>query len=202
LEEEYLFENNKMQALLEKYGDRDGDLFKARVLDAEYRYEYISNTLGPESPAKMDAILKAQRAEAEATLQAMTENIVKAKDLQQVMKYVAQATKNTSKLPGILAEAATSDDMKTVLEKIREKDDEDQYVNLDMARELSKNILASTSADQVADAFNAIFERIATTGKTDPEELLQIKLTSQVGKFVTRAGLRFGEIKAEFITAA
>jgi cell pole-organizing protein PopZ len=171
-------------------------------LDAEYRYKYISDLLGPESPAKMDALLKAQRAEAEATLQQMTENIVKAKNLQQVMKYVAQATKNTSKLPGILGEAATSDDMKQVLEKIREKDDEDQYVNLDMARELSKNILASTSADQVADAFNAIFEKIASAGKTDPEELLQIKLTSQVNKFVTRAGLRFGEIKAEFITAA
>jgi hypothetical protein len=37
-------------------------------LDAGYRYDYISELLGAESPAKMDAILKAQRAESEAAL--------------------------------------------------------------------------------------------------------------------------------------
>jgi hypothetical protein len=94
-------------------------------LDAGYRYDYISELLGAESPAKMDSILKAQRAESEAALQQLTKNIVRAKDLQGIMKYVAQATKNTSTLPEVLSEARTSDEMESVLRIIREEGNED-----------------------------------------------------------------------------
>jgi hypothetical protein len=50
---------------------------------------------------------------------------VRAKDLQGIMKYVAQATKNTSTLPQVLSEARTSDEMESVLRIIREEGNED-----------------------------------------------------------------------------
>lgn len=42
----------------------------------------------------------------------------------------------------------------------------------------------------------------AQAGVQDPEELLQIKLQGNVNKFVNRAQLRFGEIKAVYIEEA
>lgn len=58
-------------------------------------------------------------------MQQLTASIVRAKDLNQVMKYVAQASKNTSPLPDLLAESATTEDMKAVLRIIGEEGNED-----------------------------------------------------------------------------
>jgi hypothetical protein len=55
------------------------------------------------------------------------------------MKYVALASKNTSELPALLADARTTDDILSVLRIV--KDDKD------LARSLSKTILSSTTAE-------------------------------------------------------
>jgi hypothetical protein len=47
------------------------------------------------------------------------------------MKYVKQASKNTSKLPKLLEDARTTDDMKAVLRIVSEEGNED------LARKLS-----------------------------------------------------------------
>jgi hypothetical protein len=110
------------------------------------------------------------------------------------MKYVAQASKNTSVLPDKLKDVRTSDDMKAVLRIVAEKED--------FARQLAKGILGSTDAAGVNNAFAAIAEAAATAGVQDPEELLRIKLDQQVRKYVGEAILRIGDIKSTFKTAA
>jgi hypothetical protein len=97
------------------------------------------------------------------------------------MKYLGEATKNTSPLPALLSEARTSEEMDKVLRIIKEEGNED------IARRLSKAILESNTADDVADAFGKIAEEAASAGVQDPEELLKIKLDSSAKKFVTKA---------------
>jgi hypothetical protein len=60
LEEKLAAEKAKYDRKFEKFGDKMSDLEKSRMLDAGYRYQYVSDELGPESPAKIDAIRKAQ----------------------------------------------------------------------------------------------------------------------------------------------
>jgi hypothetical protein len=193
LENELAAEMNQFARRIEKRGDKAGDVLKTQYLDAKYRYEYVSNTLGPDSPAKVDARLKEQRAAAKAALDQLTEFLPRAKDLQDVMKYVAQASKNTSPLPALLTEARTNDDMKTVLRIIGEPGNEDY------ARRLARKILASEDATQVGDAFADIYSQTQSAGVQDPEVLLKMKLEALTKKFILQADLRLGEIKSSFI---
>jgi hypothetical protein len=94
---------------------------RIEVIEAKYLYEWVSEQLGPESPAKMAKLLKEQKASATAALIQLTDNIVKAKDLSQIMKYVKQATKGTSVLPDILKDTVLTDEMKQVLEEIKKE---------------------------------------------------------------------------------
>jgi len=56
-------------------------LIKTRTLDAKYRYDYVSDQLGPDSPAKTAAKEAEVAAQAEAALRQLTTYIGKAKDL-------------------------------------------------------------------------------------------------------------------------
>jgi hypothetical protein len=53
----------------EERGDKATDEFIRKVLDAQYRYEYLSEILGPDSPAKQVAKEKDRAAKAEAAIQ-------------------------------------------------------------------------------------------------------------------------------------
>jgi len=68
LEEELNFDWLKLEKKLERKGDKATDFLKTQVLDAKYRYEFISETLGPQSPAKSAAIEAERAARAEAAL--------------------------------------------------------------------------------------------------------------------------------------
>jgi len=125
LEEELASEYAQKQKVAERIGDKAGDLFIARLLDTQYRYDFVSEQLGPQSPAKTAAIEADRAAAAEAALKQLTKSIKKAKDLAQVMKYVGQASKNTSPLPELLAESKTTDDIKEVLRIIADEGNED-----------------------------------------------------------------------------
>lgn len=197
LENELEFELLKMEKKLDRIGDKASDLLKARVLDARYRYEYVSEALGPDSPAKQAAREAEQAANYEAALQQLTENMKLAKNLQQVMKYVAQASKNTSPLPGLLAETKDTEDILSVL-KLTYGD----KGNADYARRLAKDILASTNADEVAAAFSKIALEEATKDIQDLEELNKKKSENNARKFVSSYAMRLGEIKSTFIEEA
>jgi hypothetical protein len=125
LEEEYEFEMLKWEKKLDRKGDKAGDVLKTQTLDAQYRFNYLSEQLGPNSPAKFAAKEADIKAAAEAALRQLTASVTRAKDLEGVMKYVAQATKNTSPLPALLANSKTSDDMKAVLRIVSEEGNED-----------------------------------------------------------------------------
>lgn len=175
---------------IEKLGDKAGDEVKSDYFYALNVYNYVSEKLGPNSPAKTAAKALIIQANAEAALQNLTTNIVKAKDLKGVMKYVALASKNTSPLPALLEDARTTDDILSVLRIIKE--------DKDLARSLSKTILASTKAEEVANAFADIAEKAATAGIEDPELILFAKLDSQVKKFVMNADLQLSDVKSIF----
>jgi len=112
------------------------------------------------------------------------------------MKYVAQASKNTSPLPALLVDSNTTDDMKAVLRMVADPE------NADLARALAKAILSSTTAGEVAAAFAAAAEAAASAGVQDPEELLKIKLDAQVNKFVGSAALSLGDVVSTFMNEA
>jgi hypothetical protein len=196
LEEELASELAQKNKVAERIGDKAGDLFKARLLDAQYRYDFVSEALGDNSPAKAAAKEADRAAAAEAALNQLTKSIKRAKDLNQVMKYVGQASKNTSPLPELLAESKTTEDIKAVLRIVSEEGNED------LARQLAKEILASTTAEGVGNAFSKIAEAAASAGVQDPEELLNIKLNALAKKFVANADLNLGGVKSAFIKAA
>jgi hypothetical protein len=68
------------------------------------------------------------------------------------MKYVVEASKNTSPLPGLLADAKTTDDMTAVLRMVADP------ANKDLARALAAGILASETAAGVGAVFSLIAE--------------------------------------------
>lgn len=113
------------------------------------------------------------------------------------MKYVAQASKNTSPLPGLLAETKDTEDILSVL-KLTYGD----KGNADYARRLAKDILASTNADEVAAAFSKIALEEATKDIQDLEELNKKKSENNARKFVSSYAMRLGEIKSTFIEEA
>jgi hypothetical protein len=194
LESDLLDDMKKWKTKLDRRGDRATDRQKKEFFDAKNRYEFVSEKLGDNSPYKEQQRADAIKAAAEAALQSLSENIGGAKDLQDVMKLVATASKNTSTLPNALKESRTSDTMKAVL-RIVESDK-------NLARKLAKEILASTNANDVANAFSSIKEIADSAGVQDPEELLKLKLVAMANKFIARADLAIGGIKLTFSDAA
>lgn len=108
------------------------------------------------------------------------------------MKYVAEASKNTSPLPDLLAESSSTDEITRVLRIVAEEGNEDY------ARQLAQAILASETAEGVNNAFASIAEQAESAGVQDPEELLRIKLNSTASRFVGEVGMRLGAIKKTF----
>jgi hypothetical protein len=66
---------------LEKLGDKADDDMKSNYFYILNVYNYVSEKLGPNSPAKAAAKALVIAANAEAALQNLTVNIAKAKDL-------------------------------------------------------------------------------------------------------------------------
>ena len=89
---------------------------KKAYYDALSRYEFISNELGANSPAKAAAKARTVKAAAEAALQDLAASLGRAKDLKDVVKFIEVASKGTSPLPALLGEARTDDSMKEVLD--------------------------------------------------------------------------------------
>lgn len=86
----------------------------------------------------------------------LTANLAKADDLADVMKYVERASKGTSTLPELLADAKTTDEIRSVLRIVAE--------DKKLARALAQAILAATSAGEVSAAFIDIAQKAATAG--------------------------------------
>jgi len=141
-EEELEFDKDQWAKKLEKKADKATDAQKRNYFDALARYNFVSLELGENSPAKAAARAAAVAAAAEAALRQLTTNIAKADDLQEVMKFVAQASKGTSTLPALLEEARTTDDIRGVLRIVAE--------DKKLARALSQAILASTTGEEVS----------------------------------------------------
>jgi hypothetical protein len=114
--------------------------------------------------------------------------------LKEVLVAIKSATKGTSPLPALLADAKTNKDMQNVL-KLASEDDE-------LARGLAELLLASKTGKEVAAAFAAIALESATSGTDDPEVLLKAKLDSLISVTVGEGELIISEIKGAFFKAA
>lgn len=107
-------------------------------------YNFISETLGSKSPAKVAAQEEARAAAFEAALRELTRTIVSAETINDVLDGVTAATKGTSKVPGLLSTARTTDDMKFVFENLNDP------ANVEIARALASAVLNATGVDAVA----------------------------------------------------
>lgn len=117
-----------------------------------------------------------------------------AKNLDDVMTFLDQATKGTSTLPEAMSETRTSELMESVLRTVAD--------NQNLRKKLSNKILEAKTPTDVADAFTAIREEADLLGVQDPEVKLKIKLDSIAKGFINKAGITIGEIKREFNQAA
>jgi hypothetical protein len=189
---------------VEKKGDKADDDLKRSYYDAIARYEWVSAELGPDSPAKAAARAAAVAAAAEAALRALTGSIGEAKavadrddklsPLGAVLRAIDAASKGTSPLPALLADARSSKSMEQVLAAVAE--------DKKLARKLAKRLLAAQTGDEVAQAFAKIAELVATQGTDDPEELLRAKLDALVSRYVAQGELAVSGIKQAYAKAA
>jgi predicted metalloendopeptidase len=110
---------------------------KVAYYSAKLRSDWLSATLGPNSPAKAAAKKRKIKAAYKAALNELTRELKEAKDLQDVLAQIDKATKGSSTLPALLAETTTTEDMAAVLEIV--KDDKD------MAKLLAAKLLNATN---------------------------------------------------------
>jgi len=163
---------------------------KKAYYDALSRYEFISNELGANSPAKAAAKARTVKAAAEAALQDLAASLGRAKDLKDVVKFIEVASKGTSPLPALLGEARTDDSMKEVLDIVSE--------DKKMAKLLAQLLLAATSEDQAAGAFAEVHQASVMQGTNDPEVLMKAKLDGTVARYVMQGELAMSKIKDAF----
>jgi hypothetical protein len=99
--------------------------------------------------------------------------------LKEVLAALDSASKGTSPLPGLLADARTTAAMKEVLAAVAEDDKHDDKVHAareKLRKRFAQALLAATTSDDLAAAFGAVAEAVATAGTDDPEVLLKAKL--------------------------
>jgi hypothetical protein len=85
-------------------------------------YNFISETLGPNSPAKVKKAETDRKAKYEATLRELTKTIGKARTLDEVMDALRYASKGSSELPDKLVGSKTDDTTKFVLENLEKEE--------------------------------------------------------------------------------
>lgn len=83
------------------------------------QFDYVSEKLGPESPAKVAVLEKARKAARQAAINALTDVVQNSETLADVLEGLNQASKGSSELPALLKDARTDDTIKSVLEKLR-----------------------------------------------------------------------------------
>ena len=191
LEDDAQFDLAIAQKKVEK---KPSDKTKAAYYDALETYEFLSAELGDSSPAKVAAKARKVEAAAKAALQELAASLAKAVTLQDVVKYIAKASKNTSPLPALLGESRTDEGMTEVLAIVAE--------DPKMAELLATALLAAETEDAAAMAFASVREAAATAGTDDPEVLMRAKLDSAVARYVMGGELAMSKIKDVFNQAA
>lgn len=169
---------------------KPSDDTKQAYYDALKIYEFISAELGPNSPAKAAEAARKVEAAAKAALQELTASLSKATTLQDVVRFIAKASKNTSPLPELLGEARTDEGMQEVLAIVAE--------DYKMAELLATELLAAQTEDAAASAFAKVREASVTAGTDDPEVIMRAKLDSVVARYVMGGEMAMASIKDQF----
>jgi len=191
LEDDAQFELDMAKRKMDK---KDNDKNKQKYYDALSRYEFLSKELGDDSPAKIIAKARKVKAAAEAALQDLAASLGKAKDLNDVVKFIEKASKGTSPLPALLKDARTNDVVADVLHIVSE--------DPKMAKLLATELLAATSEDAAASAFANVAQAFVTQGTDDPEVIMRAKLDALVSKYVVGGELAMSKIKDRFNKAS
>lgn len=187
LEEDAEAEVDSLKAKMDK---RPTEENKKNYYDALKIYEFIGAELGDSSPAKAAAKARAIQAAAKAAVNTLADRLGEAKSVQDVVRFIKDASKNTSPLPELMGEARTDDTMKDVLGYVAD--------DKKLAKQLAKALLDAKTEAEAAAAFAEIWEANATQGTEDPEVIMRAKLSTLIKKYVMGGELAIAKIKDQF----
>jgi hypothetical protein len=173
-----------------KMEKRANDETKKAYYDALKIYEFLDKELGPNSPAKAAGKIAATKAAKEAALQDLAGKLGRAKNIQDVVSFIKDASKNTSPLPDLMGQSRTDDTMLEVFNLVSE--------DKKLAKKLAEKLLAAKTESDAAAAFADIRQESVTQGTDDPEVIMRAKLDGLVAKYVMGGELAMAAIKDQF----